>query len=555
MGMFCGNCGTKLEDNERFCPNCGAAADTAPSASVNTGGETGQWAEAEASTIGVAAGVAAPQAAKPNKKLITGAGIVVAVIVIAVIIASAFGGGSPFGFISDGSILFQYSEATEETACIAGGKIVASFDGYASSTAYSLDRSAAAVLSSDETLYAVTGKGMAKVSDDVYDFVISNDGTGIAYITDYDYYESSGALYLYNVKSASSEKIASAALYPAISPDGKTVAYIGDIDGDDSFKGYVSVNGKTPELIKSNVLPMAVADGGKYLYYCKMESLFYYAGSGDLYVKKGGNETKLASGYYLYSTACFNKDYSQILYSSDDKTYISVNGGEKTKLFNEGSFSLVYPANASVKYSFSGSVAHVYDIDGFAQKTVVASNGIYYIDKGYEASRVTSSYYYYFISDDGNTLLYTKSGKLYKVDDLKKSTDGKAITGGDEIYSFTADSSCAKIYYLNYDDELYYQKGSSAAKKIADDVESFTLGGDGSTLYFVSDEILYMSKNGGTKASVSGNHDVVRVTRFGTGIAYYAESDNYSGCYDLYYAKSGGSFDLVLEGVTSIYGY
>lgn len=68
MYMFCGKCGTQIEDNALFCPNCGEKT-------VNTDLSVQKRQKAEA------------------KKFALPIGIVAGVVVIIVLVASLFGGG------------------------------------------------------------------------------------------------------------------------------------------------------------------------------------------------------------------------------------------------------------------------------------------------------------------------------------------------------------------------------------------------------------------------------------------------------------------------------
>ena len=112
-----------------------------------------------------------------------------------------------------------------------------------------------------------------------------------------------------------------------ISQDGKSVAYVGSYSSDYSFKGYKSINGDKPEEMGENIIPIAVSDGGKYLYYYEYDGYTF-----DLYVKHKKSEVKLATNMNYGSTIFLNEEYTQLLYTDDGKTYLSNKGDVKEKL-------------------------------------------------------------------------------------------------------------------------------------------------------------------------------------------------------------------------------
>ena len=74
------------------------------------------------------------------------------------------------------------------------------------------------------------GHNIFKVANNVEDFIFSASGNKIIYLTDYEYQNRTGDLYVYDVKSKKSTKIVDDAYREfAISPDGGSIAYATEV--------------------------------------------------------------------------------------------------------------------------------------------------------------------------------------------------------------------------------------------------------------------------------------------------------------------------------------
>lgn len=108
MAKFCGNCGTKLEDNAAFCPQCGNKTNTEAQASSTA-----------VRTQGFQGGATAVMTRKAaNKKPLTIGLIAAAVIIVIIIIASLGGGGGYKGLIKKYFNAIQDSNVNKMLECM-----------------------------------------------------------------------------------------------------------------------------------------------------------------------------------------------------------------------------------------------------------------------------------------------------------------------------------------------------------------------------------------------------------------------------------------------------
>lgn len=550
--MFCGKCGAKCEDGEVFCANCGAPLD-AVDAPLTDAPLTGDIPEFSAEPV--SGGAERPtRTPRPEKKPINpkyvgiAAVAVVAIIIIIVLVKLIGGGGGKSGSftpISANAISTVYSNEKDATLFLSGGKIVDDLDESVSYQRSSMDQSVMAFTDYDGTLYTATSKEVKMVADDVNNCLLSADGNTLVY-TNYD-----DELYTYSLSKGSGTRLKSdldGGSICAMSPDGSAVAYM-IRDGSDVVT-YISTNGKEPVKFKRNAVPLVLSNGGKIVYYADFGDDGMYSGDADLYVMNGKTETKLAPAANIYDTPITNLDGTELLFSLDGKTYYS-NGGEKQKAFTSSYITLARPGEASGSVTL-GSVScegvdtlinHVYSVDGTL--TYLTRSG-----KNLETVKLSSNYSNYAISSDGGKLLFQRNSDMRLISNLAKGTDGvQNLTEDGDVRNFVAGGDLGGFYFVNYDDELCYQKGSGKYTVIADDYDYYLLSLDGSTLYFTEDDTLYTSSKGGAKAPVKseGADDVYGLNRLGSGVCYYTRGDD---GYDLYYAASGAGFSLVAKDVS-----
>ena len=531
--LKCKNCGSDLEENTKFCGKCGSLVETEP-VNIANPAVVVEEPPAENPVQENADAYAAPPvfipvpppvqpaqpvqenpqqvwenpmqqtqqnpvAPKPQanlKKYIKPAVIILAVLVVIAIAIPVlltvtasekypeFKGTVFLHETDDSVIIMSGSYKTEIDGCIRDGDI-------------NIDGTKLAVLIGDDyysndgyALYYFDGKTCKKIADEVYDLKLSSSGNGIIYIKERDYYEDTEELWIYT--DGKSQKIAANLSYDyemyCISPNGKTVGYYSDSD-----MGYIW-DGKSNKELGKNKIPMAVSDGGKYIYFIRKESL---------YVQRGMNEDsaeRLESDINNIYSIFTNKDLSQIIVSNSDKSYISVNGGERRQLASPRAYDFIIPEGTEVMQYYTGYGDYIFilGIDSFAGTFFMNYNdSIMYINKNYESTGVAKNVDEAKLARDGKTLIYLKDGNIYKVNGALPDASSASVqlTKDDYIRTFKMQKDGGAVYYIDGNYELFYQKGAGKAVRICDEVEYYDFGifNKNKNLYYIFDDELYVS--------------------------------------------------------------
>ena len=404
----------------------------------------------------------------------------------------------------------------------------------------SLDNSKAVLITDYDyenggTLWFVTTSNSYKISDDVLAFRLADSGNGVLFFTDYDRKSEAATLILYDTKSKKQTKITEDAYYDesmiCISPNGKSVGYASDYKSEDrEFSGYIKVDGREPERLGKNYYAIAISDGGRHLYYARCINNF---DDRAIYVRSGRNDSRLTTDWRR--SIMLNRDYSQIIFQIEDKSYISVAGGDRIKIGSSLIDSFIMPQWAMSNYIYSdeGTSIDVLGTKNFANHVIRNSDGLAYLDSKYEVSKISSTSSNAssaIISDDGKTLLYiNNNGHLSASDPTKPSSERREI--GRDVRSFTATGDCKTIYYVNKDNELWFVKGVNPnnSAKVSDDVYSsyLSIPRGSKRVFFIFDYSsssrsgeLHFSNNGGKRTKVPGGDDVISIYVTATSVFY-----------------------------------
>jgi len=464
--------------------------------------------------------------------------------VIIIVAASLLGGGGGSGGYTIGKTPLLVNEIDGETKVVfANNKEIVFKDGYSNASA-NADMTVGALLLDDDVLYYVANGKSSKIASDFEGSFVVTAGGSVLYTE--ERWSESTKLSIYDgskstqiAKDCYNDDIAIVA-----SPDGKAVLYAGDYD-DGDFKMYLWTGGKAKEIGK-NMEPVAVSNGGKYIYYIK------YNKSGDpaLYVSKGSgkDEVKLAGDF---RSAYMNKDGTQLVFNSDGKVYISNKGGEKQTLMSKSKDNVYLNGfllpNGTVRYGMSGTGVTMIGIGSFANTFCIDGEySIYRINKKFETESILKNVSSPVLCADGKTIFYTKSDSVYKANGMASEVEGVKIADVDDLYRYAVGGNGDFIVYTNDDDELYYQKGTAKAKKISDDVEygNFVISPESNSVFYVKDEKLLVSKNGGKGSAVKEiKGDVEEVQLYGNAVMVSSYDDADLG----YRSVDGKKFVLVYE--------
>lgn len=516
--MKCPSCGKTISENALFCTECGSSL------------------ERERST-GFAARREAPKGSerRGGARLLAVGGVVAAVAVIAVVIiwlVCRAAGGSGYlvkteiGYISVTDTLIADSLGNSYDLSeygIVSHRIEASLDGrVAAVLGYRSDRGGSGML------LLIEDKVISKLGDNIYDCVISDNGASVAYAQGVD---DACILCVYNVKKQTAEEISggipaegdqsilsllgidsSRGLF-TLSPDGKSIAYARMVNNE--IRTYAAVGGSEPVAVAADSYPIAISNGGKYIYYIRrnISSADY---SYKLSVAYGDNVRNLClDAAQLGEYLLFNSDRTEVIYTDKNVSYISRKGGERRQL--PGAIgSIVVPADGAARREEHTCVGRRVDI--YAKRTLAGSayifdGGLYYLDSGLQKTCISSLCGGWALSPDGGSVYYIDasgtsgySGRVYYLKDIEKTADKKLISGDIQAIGITAPDKFDGVYLRDSDNALYFVKSGGKQKRIADDIADITVDRASGIVYFTSrlddSTVVWYSNRGSKKKTV-----------------------------------------------------
>ncbi|MCQ2494163.1 MAG: DUF5050 domain-containing protein, partial [Lachnospiraceae bacterium] len=499
----------------------------------------------------------APKEKKPvNKAIFFIIGGVAALIIVGIIIAAVVLSGKSGGSTYTAEWNRFYDTEDEVTHFVYGDTVLKdTVPSTAYFCGYSMDETVAIAYNEDgddSEYYMITSKGkITSLGEDLYDVVISQDGSTIAYIDEDD------TLFTYQVSNGSKTKIAEDVVTVVLSPSGKALAYV--VDDDDDYKMYVYSNKKETELSK-NADPIGLTDDCKYIYY-------YDDHKNALYVTNLKDDSnKIDSD--CDGTFVFNKDHTQLMYTTDNGLFVTVKGGDKQKVSSK-SYLPVYIGIYANQYAYldNNGGAYTFNIASLNNQYYVLGDSLIFVDKKWSSDKVINNVDDIEFSKDLKTVYYTNdNGTLYtcKLDGKYDSTKIKS-----DVTSFSMTNDGTSVYYIVDNDSLYYQKAKGDSTKIASDCRSVSVSNDGIAFFMLDydseDEtgVLYYSKGGKDKQKVASDvysyYCDVNTVIYYDNYEYESNYDedtwvySYSMTYDVNIAKGGTKFTKILENIGYAY--
>ena len=562
--MKCEFCGHNNDPGSRFCSGCGAQSQQAPQTdSYNPAQkvfiddlpedyEAAQQARRRAAQKvehrGELSGIAGAAKNLPVKKLLMIIVPLLVVIVAAIIIIPMIGsGGGGSATVKDSIVFF----ADRDEIIISGNNNTKfKVDGEIESMQRSLDGSKAVVLvdylrNNGGTLWFVTTTGSYKVAENVLQYQLADSGNGVAYIKDHDSRSSLATLYLYDTSSKKETLITEDSFYngeftACISPNGKDVGYISDYNSrTNTMTGYVKADNKAAEKLEVNMFAVAISDGGRYLYYIKTSN---DRNSGSMHVRSGRNENRLASNVDDLKSLMLSRDYSEALFTVEDRTFIIRNANERERVSGAAIENLILPRGVPRKDNSNNAGISVVGLRSFSNLVGYTGEGLVFYDSTLTPNKISGSFSHRnraVLSADSKTLYYiTNNGHLSAIDPAKSDVERREV--GRDVSAFVTSNDGQTVYYINNDRELWHVKGSGTPLRIADDAASsfLALANNSPRVFFIIDYNsgrggeLYYSDNGGRRTRVSGADEVKNVWSTTTSV-FYVTRDN-----ELY--RSGG---------------
>lgn len=531
--MFCPKCGTQNADGASFCTACGNALSAAPvEETVTVSEETCETVSApvteEAPKKDLLASVkpllekAKPFLEKNKLFVVGGLGIVACVICIA-LLCSIFGGGNGYNAykhsidvsVEDGEVVVIYDAKKAK----ATGFETEGID----ETMTSIDGSILVLLTEEGELAFVKGTKLTRIAEEVEYFVLSVDGTGVAYVTEND---DAYTLHLYNIKNKKSKEVTDwlADEEIALAPNGDSVCYYEQKEDDEEASLMFFKGSKSTKVTSNEVYLVGLSNNGKYIYAIGEddegeEFLYRYNTKGD----KDKIGACNAPAFY------FNVDHTQIVYfNSDDgyKTYLSTNGKEGKKIASSVASPLL-PSSVEV---FSRGYTATIPTDNLYNKVYTcqgeSGSNVWYIRKNADKSvKLVNNVSRVTLSEDAKLVYYVDDGEL-KVLTVSKGDNAsdKAKVLAEDVDSYVVTSDCKKLYYTA-DDALYCinAKTGKSKKTVANDEVSSSLYINAKdVVYYIMDGDAYATKNGSKGKKVVTDADALYDTANGI---VYIESD------------------------------
>ncbi len=468
------------------------------------------------------------------------AGVVICIVVAAIIFFGRLAGSS--ADVVD-SITYFYAPQDDCTYIVHNGNVLTNwFEGHASILGYDGKRDKA-LISCDSDLYLVDSKENLKlVAEDVKFADISYDGNMIAYVDNDD------SLYAYSVKNGKVSYISGDnTVAPVLSPKGSAIAYVCEEDGDGVMYVYT---GKKSFRLGRDVMPLALSDNAKYIYYYDPEKNALYC------CDKKYNTNKL--GTDIYSSCTFNKDLSQIIFSDENGVYYAEKGGEKQRIFDRG--ISVFPLQNTIYTASTVRSESSYNI--FATQIsntllggsfyTTSNNEVLYISPAMTVNKLVGNSNEVSVANKGKAIYYiTTDNTLYYA---KLTPELNSVKVADDVYTVQGASRSNSGYYMDNDKAIYSLNGARKGKKIADDVYNFQVSSDGICYYMCNfDPAKYRSDLYAFKSGISGKQficdDCAAVFSYAGMVLYYGGYDMEYQTYELYSTPKGIKFNHIIIGI------
>lgn len=557
--MNCRNCGSVLQEDDIFCKECGhkvaddiqqteeqsAESSAAEEAAVEhiSNAESAQESEYTGDTEYehfAPADTAATPAATVKKfiPLMVGAAALIIIVICAVLLLpKAFKSNK----VKEG-VVFIPDSANDTTYVINNGKIIGKISEECCNYASSMDYSCRIVTTYEGSIYLVNSEEVKKIDSDLnendrYWLQVSSDGSNALYKKDDN-------LYIYNVSSGKSSRIAENVYRYTISPDGSAVLYSSRNDDDETIC-YIYCKGNTTKIDGKNTEPVAIANNAKYVYYAKNDD----SNQKSLYVFKDNDIAKLASD--ISSSINFNKDLSEVLYYNEKGSYISVNGMDGEKIYNGAIYGLVNSYGSSPYYNYSDVVVNINDVDSLKNRAFYSYDFdtyntdiryVSYIKKEWSTTKIVSDCSNAYMSSDLNSIAYLKNDKIMFIKNIHKDID-TVVEMADDIVSFVPSDDLDYFYAVNQEKALQYISHKKS-KKIADDVNSYNFARNAEGyVFFISDNIMYTADKDKQKEKINGNECELSIVN---NCVLYTENNDGK---NLYANTTGKKFECIAKGM------
>ena len=372
------------------------------------------------------------------------------------------------------------------------------------------------------------------------------------YVPGVIYKHSNGAFYFYSDENEDRITKNPTADNFTIAPDASAISYTLRDDKDlNNTKLYIYIDGIS-ESYATNMTPVGVANGGKYVYAYGTVQDDSGAIAKKLYVILPGENDKVAIVTGFFSLNYMNIKGDEIIYSTG-----SLETGVQSYIYNvkkDESFKI--GAGVCVPLVSDPSVALLSSLGEIVvENTLPAFNAegkittaTYYVDKKYDSSLISK--YNGTLNSDGDKFYYINDDKTLSFIDLNdKNRNIQKIAEGAVEFVVTEKDN---VYYLDDDSRLMFYKESTGKKrKVADTVENMVLNSYSNILYYeIEDDTKAYETEEGSAPEIAkfGRSEIISAPVFASEgqkrtFAYVWNQD--TDTFNLYYTSSGKTYTLV----------
>lgn len=478
--------------------------------------------------------------------------VVAVVLVTATVLTVVLSTGSKY-IQRNNTITLLYDHAYDETIMMYNNEVMWDDDCYVADyiKLYDVCLTGDAIVAyntSNGVLYYFNHEGQKAISDDITNFVLSDDGSTIAWVSN------AGKVQLFNGVSVRDINDNGSGVNFAISPNGKLLLYVEATDSTGVMKLYDTSSRKSVS-IAAGMYPLSINNDGSIIYCLdSSERLWCYDRDGNVlnsYMVLGENAVHT------------NINHDQIMfYDANKVTYVVKKSGEPYRIgFN--ATQIVLPDTTPVSYNVTTSKSYYVFVDGvkdFAGCVYIdGETDLNYVDNNFNIRNIDRDVQGVSMSDNGKTMYYVAGGNLYRATGKFKSST--YIESGVASVYITPNGKAA--YFLTAENELRCF-GDGGIRSLAKNCGYVTTTPKNGAMYMLEyDEEafkgkLYFTADGVTSYLLSDKAYDCWITTAG---AYYTEGHlkQESGEIDydvnLYGSDGGGNFEPLYGDVWDIYNY
>ena len=343
-------------------------------------------------------------------------------------------------------------------------------------------------------IYFTDVDNLIEIRKNVLEYSISNNGDYLLYSTQSN--TEGYGLYQYDVKRKKEILLGQSKdkqyQLLSLSPDGKSISYnMIQINNQNStseiiVEGFYIRDGGEQVSLGVGTVALVISDHANYVYYCDYEDgrmNYLYRLQDQKVIELMERFTDSIHSLYL------NRDYSEVMLTLQDKTYLCLKNGEPFQATDAPIRTVLMPDKCNkTEDGFVKALTGI-NVDTFRNKVFLCTDNTLRVYVKGENARIIGEVYRttdVTLSEDGNHLLYRSYDRVVrKINDL--FGECREETYISDVDSYIASGDLSEVYYLK-DAGLYYKKGASEPKHIADHVSELYWNTDYTQALFAAEK-------------------------------------------------------------------